>query len=485
MGIKTKSHPDWALKHKSKGTELRHIHGRYYLYEVSSVYDKKKKRAQKITGSIIGKITEKDGLVLSEKKLPKNNLASPIPNQVYNREYGLSQWLLSSSESIVLALKKVFPDHWALVLGLVYCRLGWQSPLKNAPFLLQGSALQELLPLRHFNEKSLRATLSFLGNNTDLLKSYMRQFIKTEQYNLIDATEFFSKSKHISLSQKGYNKDWIFDNQISLLYIYSTTDSMPVFYKLLAGNLREVKTMSLALKESAIQNAVIIADKGFYSKANILTLKQQALKFIIPLKRDNICIDYTLLSEVETSEAYFKYKNRYIYYTTTQIDGDTCVLFYDGKLKEQEKTDYLNRIETLPEKFSHQKFVQKYPHFGTIALLHNLKDKPEDIYTTYKSRAHIEQMFDTLKNTMEADHSYMQSTDMLEGWMFINHVALQYCHTLYNKLKIKGLLNKYSIEDIVLYLKHFQQVSINGAWYNTETTAKTAKVLAKIGLHIT
>lgn len=34
-------HPDWTLVHKKPGTELKGINGRYYLYGVKSVYDKK------------------------------------------------------------------------------------------------------------------------------------------------------------------------------------------------------------------------------------------------------------------------------------------------------------------------------------------------------------------------------------------------------------------------------------------------------------
>ena len=44
-------HPDWAVKYRRPGTELRRItEKRYCLYECSSVYDKEKKRARKITG---------------------------------------------------------------------------------------------------------------------------------------------------------------------------------------------------------------------------------------------------------------------------------------------------------------------------------------------------------------------------------------------------------------------------------------------------
>ena len=56
------AHPDWVLKHKRKGTQINCVNGHYYLYEVSSVWNKKKGRAQKITKAYLGSITE-DGLI--------------------------------------------------------------------------------------------------------------------------------------------------------------------------------------------------------------------------------------------------------------------------------------------------------------------------------------------------------------------------------------------------------------------------------------
>ncbi len=66
MVCNTMKHPEWATKHKRKGTELRLINGHYYLYEVTSKWNPKKKRAQKITGKILGRITP-EGFIESPK----------------------------------------------------------------------------------------------------------------------------------------------------------------------------------------------------------------------------------------------------------------------------------------------------------------------------------------------------------------------------------------------------------------------------------
>lgn len=62
------AHPDWALKHKTKNTELRNIRGKYYLYAITSKRMPEKKWPQKITLGQIGVITEKEGLIPTGRK---------------------------------------------------------------------------------------------------------------------------------------------------------------------------------------------------------------------------------------------------------------------------------------------------------------------------------------------------------------------------------------------------------------------------------
>jgi hypothetical protein len=61
------THPDWVLRHKKKGTEIRFIKGKYYLYEAKSKWNKEKGRSQKITGQYLGRITE-TGLIVPKTK---------------------------------------------------------------------------------------------------------------------------------------------------------------------------------------------------------------------------------------------------------------------------------------------------------------------------------------------------------------------------------------------------------------------------------
>lgn len=68
------AYPEWVTKHKSKGTSISCSRGRYYLSEYSTVWNKEKKRAKKVTGKYLGVITQEHGLVP-----PGQSRKGPVP----------------------------------------------------------------------------------------------------------------------------------------------------------------------------------------------------------------------------------------------------------------------------------------------------------------------------------------------------------------------------------------------------------------------
>ncbi|MFZ2071684.1 MAG: hypothetical protein WAV32_08860 [Halobacteriota archaeon] len=89
------SYPDWVLKHKRKGTEIRKKGNNFYLYKVTGVWDKEKKRARKITEKFLGTITQ-DGLIKTRKERLMESIGSVIMKAAYEKGYMEEiDWLLS------------------------------------------------------------------------------------------------------------------------------------------------------------------------------------------------------------------------------------------------------------------------------------------------------------------------------------------------------------------------------------------------------
>lgn len=484
-------HPAWAIVHRKPGTELKKIKDKYYLYGVSSIYDKATKKTKKVSLGIIGRISEKEGLIQSDKSQLKARLegAAPVIRKVVDKEYGFSFYLNWQIQAEILpALKQSFPDHWTMIIALVYCRVLYQSPLKNIPYHLSCSSLSELLLMVYPDEAEVSQALREIGKQRSTMVQYMQQFTDKDDCVLVDATDIACNSSKISLSQKGYNSDMNFEPQVTLLYIYSAKKHRPLFFRLVPGNIKDVSILKNALIESGISKAVFISDKGFYSEANLSRLDELQMRYIIPLRRDNKAIDYALLEGIETKQSYFKFRDRYIFYTSHPYGDKQVCLFMDGRLKENEKTDYLNRITTLPEKYTSKGYGEKIKAMGTIALMHNGSEieKPEDVYEDYKSRGEIEQFFDCYKNTIDAYVSHMQNEDALHGWMFINHVAMQITYDLFDQIKSKKLTKQHSIKDVILHLAQIRRVHINETeFFISEINKKTKTILAKLKIPVT
>jgi len=302
---------------------------------------------------------------------------------------------------------------------------------------------------------------------------------------MIDSTHVQSVSQNIHVNAKGYNPDHNHDPQIRLMYIFSARLKQPVYYRLINGNITDLKSMKTCVEEFAAQNVIYIADKGFYSLANTQDLQSLNLHYIIPLQRNNSLIDFQLLKATDfkqTNKTYFIYQKRIIWYYSYETRGQKIVTFLDESLRVAEETDYLMRIKSHPEKYTEQAFYEKLVRFGTLSIVSNLPEElsPQQIYTAYKQRNQIETMFDAYKNFLEADKTYMQNRFVLEGWLMANFIAMIAYYRLFVLLKEAGLLTKYAPKDIIEIAKSIYQTRIADKWRVSEITKKTSDLFLKL-----
>ena len=484
----TTNHPDWALEHKKTGTELKLINGRYYLYAVKSVYDKSLKRAKKVSLGILGSITQDKGFIPSPKKELKIKTEKGFfGKEVFALEYGFSKWLLDTLESTgtLQELKEYFPNLWQFIVTMVFCRIGYKSPLKNVQFYTEQSDIRQLLNWNEvLGDQKISDHLFELGSMQNTIHKFLKPKDNSPKTVLMDATDVALQSNHIGLAKKGYNSEMNFQPQFVLLYMYNASTLEPLYYRLLPGNIREISAMQNIIKISGLEQCVYIADKGFFSESNVAELERLKMSFIIPLKRDNPLIPYDSVNGIEQSDNYFEFAKRFVFFADTVSSNTRKInLFLDGKLKEQEKTDYLTRINSMPENYSKSMFNQKVKSMGTLTIMHNTELSPKDLYLEYKNRGEIEQFFDHLKNTLDASSSHMQREESLNGWMFINHLSMKIIYKLFIRLKTtplnkkQNLNHKYSINDVIEHLITIKKIKFSPNDYVISEMNKSTKIL--------
>ncbi len=385
---------------------------------------------------------------------PKYALTQKPISSIVVKEYGATSFVLQLMADLNDTLQSAFPTCWKEILVTAGMRLLYQSPLKNINFHFHHSYLSVLYPDVSVANKKISSLLRSLGNWREKIIAFFKTHIvgRHNDYMLIDATHLLSYSQHMDIVKVGHTATSGFAPHVNLLFIYSTTLQIPVYYRIVAGNIREVKAFKLTLQESGIKDAVVITDKGFYSENNVAQLEVEQLHFIIPLRRNSELIDYAPLRTKDKRgfHGYFKFNNRYIWYYSYPVRNGVIHCYLDDQLKNGEEHDYLSRIETHPYTYTIDAFHKKQACFGTLALLTNISNAfSEEIYTNYKSRNNIEVMIDAMKNILQADSSYMRDEAALEGWMFITFIALQWYYRIYQLLAEKQLLSKFSPRDLL------------------------------------
>ncbi len=420
--------PEWALRYKRNGVEIRDFGGRYYAYSVRSVYDREKKRARKITGEYIGVVT-RDGIV-------KKSLVTGLRGDY---EYGNVALLYGIAEKTFLPiLRDAFPYLHQRIITYAILRLINPLPMKSVSYEYEKTYLSKVMD-ESMSPQSISGMLSSLPE--DRCRDVMRRMTERGEYILIDSTAIFSRSSNISIAELGHNARSIHVPQINLMMLFSSSRNEPTFVRVIPGSIRDGSSMAETIDMANVERCVVISDKGFYSIDNIKKLKNRHLSFIIPLRRNS-----SLIPERERMLGVFMYEGRPIKYFQP-VEG--IYAYEDPVLRMEEEKDYLVRIKE--RKSSRKSYDRDSTDFGMIYLLSDLNADPEETYRLYKKREYVEYAFNALKNDIEADRSYLRDDRMLSSWMFLNLLSLNLHFQILNKVD-----GKYSVRDALLILSRIK-----------------------------
>ena len=479
-------YPDWVIKCKEKGTEIRRFGSRYYLYKIKSI--RKNGKVKKLTLGYLGKITEQ-GLIKSKVEQTVEKITG---GNITVKEYGATYFLVESNNDLIELLKKYFPGSWREIFVFALFRLIRNSPIKNLDFFNATSFISNTIEA-DMTDKVIGQLLRRLGAERATITGFLSNFISGSGYLAVDLTHVFSLSENIVSSMTGYNSKKDYAPQVNLLYLFSLTRKTPVYFRTLIGSISSVSSLTLSIKESGAKDVVLVGDKGFYSEANVADLEKQDVHYILPLKRDSSLIDYGVVrsGDMRKFNGHFVFEKRPIHYYSYGLGKRKIFLFIDERLKTEEMKDAIQRTNDKEKSKedqdkSKEQFYDMNHRMGTIAVITDLQtDDGDEVYSFLKQRVNIEQLYDTFKNTLEADRSYMRDDYQLEGWMFINFIAILLYYKLYNLLVDKDALSKYSIKDVLLHLERIQKLRISDKWITAEIPKKTRTLLEKLKVCIT
>lgn len=512
-------YPNWVLSHKKPGVEIRLIRGKYYVYECSCTYDKVTKKAKKKTGAYLGRITEAEGFV-AKKKIPATEVTSAggvRDGECATMEYGFYHFYTKEvKERYEPLMRKHFPDIWQSLLGASYCRAMRQSPLNRMESVFRRSYLSHVYTEARLSARSLTGLLRDLGRSRHAIVAFCRELLGESRTVIFDGTDVVSASQLMTLNTMQKSKLGSFDMLFNLMCVFSPDARVPVFYSIHPGKLKDAKSFKDSLDELLTdkgRSMVVIdpetgteLDKGFASGSNLDKLEEYSLNYVVSLRRNDSHLDYSCLDMRDNSgmDVQFEYEGRSIWGKDLgewddAHPGRRVYLFYDPMLARKEEEDFARHNQGI---MGTGKYREKYAaasrRFGTIGMVSNKKEErdqkeegghkkkatraslAEIIYFSYKERGTDEDMIRTLKTVIEADRTYMQDEIALEGWMFINFLALLWHYLIRNHIEDHDLLKRYSSSYICDTFTGVNVIRIGSQWKLAGITANDQKVLKKL-----
>ncbi len=481
-----------------------------YAYQSISFWDKEKKQSR-ARRTLIGRYDNETGKIVPtdgrNKKKAKEKEAETrgktVINSAHRSFYGATYLLDAIGEKLGITqdLKQCFPDEYKQILSLAYYLILEDStPLYR--FEKWGSLHKH--PYGN-NITSQRSSELFASINEESKQRFFTLQGKRrieQEFWAYDTTTLSSYSDILRQVQYGHNKEHDKLPQLKLALVFGKDSNLPFYYRKLAGNIPDSKTIRRFLEELDIlgySKVKLIMDRGFFSEYNINSLFQNHIKFLMSAKMSLNFIQNELDEVYDTFRDFEHYNENYaIYYRTVRTNWNyTQNRPYKGdKLKESrriyihfyynidqaadDEKDFDRRLIALKQELEsgeripqHEKLYQQYftykttpkrgthvtvieenvntakRNYGFFALITNEKMDAITALELYRNKDVVEKAFGNLKERLNMRRNLVSSEQSLDGKLFIQFVALIYLSYIKKQMQEKALFKSYTIPGLL------------------------------------
>jgi len=483
-----------------------------YAYESLSYWDKEK-RQSRAKRKCIGRVDPETKEIIPTRKRVSTDDAEdhgdtpkrgPVPITDTSRGFYGATYLFNSigdNLGITGDLKKCFPDTYKRILSTAYYLIMEdKNPLSRFPKW----AATHKHPYGK-NIPSQRSSELFASITEDAKDRFFRLQGKRRvenEYWAYDTTSISSYSRCLSQVRYGMNKDRAPLPQINLALLFGEESNLPFYYRKLAGNIPDVKTVKNLLADIdffGYDKIKLVMDRGFYSEANINDMYQSHLKFLIAAKVSLKFVKSELDKVRDSMRTWTNYSQKHDLYTyTTKIEweysqerpykGDTLKgkrrmymhLYFNGERALEDGRNFnillctlqaeLESGKTYPE---HENQYAKYfdikttpargtkvtarqeaideakKNYGYFVLLSNEVKDPIAALEIYRNKDLVEKAFGNLKERLNFSRTSVSSDQSLDGKLFVEFIALIYLSYLKKKMQDKELFKKCTMQELL------------------------------------
>lgn len=483
-----------------------------YIYESVSYWDREKKQPRS-KRTLIGRLNPTTGEIVptdgrGKRRAQKEDdpavRKGPVPVARTNRLFFGATYLLDQIGEVTgltADLKTCFPNTYKQILSIAYYLvLEDQNPL----FRFKKWAAIHRHPFGK-DIPSQRSTELFQSVTEEAKMHFFRLQGKRraeKEYWAYDSTSISSRSETLRQVKYGKNKDDDQLPQINLALVFGEESKLPFYYRKLAGNVPDVKTIQELLRELDVlgyEKIKLVMDRGYYSAENINALFKKHLKFLCGTS-SALSFAKDFIREIGSRKDHYEYYNSnlelYVFTKTIAWDYEQ-ERPYKGDVVKEERRMYLHlyfnpdkfsddgkafnrRLDTLKNELlsghrvpEHEKDYRKYfeiketpkkgisltvkqdavdaahERYGFFVLISNEVKDPVTALSLYRMRDVVEKAFWNVKERLNLRRTMTSSESSLEGKLFVEFVALIYLSYIQKKMEEKGLFATYTLHELL------------------------------------
>jgi transposase len=480
-----------------------------YVYEDIPYWDKSKKqnRHRRI---YIGKLDAGGDFVPNKKYLARQSdlekeKGSGVGSRLTARTYFGATHMLDEIGKLIgveADLKASFPGNYKELMSLAYYLiLESDSPMYRFTRWSHDHRHPSGSEISSQRISEIMRGVSEEGK----LRFFKRQAGRRQEkeYLAYDTTSVSSWSEYIKAVRYGKNKDGDELPQVNMALVFGEESSLPVYYRILPGNISDVSAVKKLLKDVEfleIDKLKLVMDRGFYSASNINALYKGHYKFLIAVRAGNAFVSEVLADAKKTIRAFGNYDELHDLYrysvpskwSFTQTSGQEKApvseprriyihVYYNGIRAEEEKRRFIRKLaaakaaimagddlsesqKSLCAKYfkvsrtpkrgvtveHDEKAVSKHmDDAGYFVLLSNDIKDPVAAIETYRKKDMVEKAFDNLKERLEMRRTAVHSDETLQGRFFLQFLALIYVSYIHKHMSTAGLYRNYTIQTLL------------------------------------
>lgn len=374
---------------------------------------------------------------------PDGTLAEPRPQRngtdvVQILDSGNARLLARCTEPLVPALKSAFPDDYREIVELSFARILGRGELNKVGRCW--NRLEDVLGLRpNTSPKSLSSTLERVGLSRVNQDLYFSSIPQGGQRMAIDMSVFFSRSKGAMMAKTGYNRFRLSCPQFNLVVGCDLVTGRPQYMKVVPGNLKEGCTVTMLDEFGIDEGTILVMDRGYFDRKLMSEIRAKGLDYLVAVKRNSKVYD-----KVQVGDSMFRWRDSAVRYGVSKIsEGEWAYRFENLNHRNDELVDTLRAQELGRRR------ALKLDKAGNFIMVSSREMDPSEIYSLYKSRCAVEELFDTAKNVLSADKMHMHDDAHVMGHLFITFVAAQIRFEISRLLEDAELSSRYSPEDVL------------------------------------